>query len=142
MKLIINSLYIEPGITFSISHKVINLLRDKLTKSIMTPYGLTDENPDTFLGLIISTNRETRDTLVKGPDHDKRNKVVNYGLWLPYRKIINSKDILDAYLTCLFNAIVILFKTFNVNEKDVRKIESEIKQEVLGNPNYKFKEQC
>ena len=49
MRLSISSFYGDPGFYFSISHKVDNFIRDKLTEVVMIPYGLDKKDPNISL---------------------------------------------------------------------------------------------
>lgn len=138
MKLTISSLYCEPGVKFSISHKVGNLLREKLIEKIMIPYNLIEKDQDKFLGLIVSTSSKTKEVDVKGPDYDKKNNFVNWGLWLPYREIKEAQDQLIPFLKYFFDAVAILFKKYNVKEEDIRQVQKSIEEEVINNQKYKY----
>ncbi|MCD4782022.1 MAG: hypothetical protein K8S27_15970 [Candidatus Omnitrophica bacterium] len=136
MKLTISSLYLEQGCEFSISFKVRKLIRQKLEEHVMQPYHFDEKDKDLFLGLIISTNSTTKRVEVKGPDFDKRNKVINWGLWLPYELIVKNEEQLVPYINYLFDALVIVFEFYNIEEDVIRNIQKIVANEVIDNPKY------
>ena len=140
MTLTIRSWFNEPGIHFNISYKVGQLVRQLMSNDIMTPFGLETKDPDIFLGLVIATSSSTSELEVRGPDYDKRNKFINYGLWLPYSKINESPDYLKEYLSNLFDALVLLFSKYNIPEMAIRGVQKKVEIEVLNNENYIYSE--
>jgi len=140
MVLTIGSWFNEPGIEFKISYKVRKLIRQIVVEDVMKPFGLEEKEPNWFLGLVIATSSNTNEVEVRGPENDKRNKTINYGLWLPYKKINDSKDYLNEYLNSLFDALVILFEKYGIPEQPIRLVQEKVKKDVLDNPEYEYNE--
>ncbi|HEY9001786.1 MAG TPA: hypothetical protein VIM89_10570 [Mucilaginibacter sp.] len=140
MVLAIGSWFNEPGIEFRVSFKVRKLIRQIMVEDIMMPFGLEERDPYTFMRLVISTSIGTSKLEVRGPEYDKRNKTINYGLWLPYKKINESSSYLNEYLNNLFDALVILFKKYDVPEDPVRSVQKKVEKEVLNNAEYEYNE--
>lgn len=141
MRLSISSFYGEPDFYFSISHKVDNFIRKKLTEEVMIPYGLDKKDQNIFLGLNLTTSSKTSSLEVKGPEYDKKNDFINWGLWLPYKEIAEDQDQLIPYLKYFFDAIAIVFKNYNIDEREIRKVQKIVENEVLNNPEYFFEEE-
>jgi hypothetical protein len=140
MVLTLRSWFSEVGIEFKISFKISKLVRQLLIENVMQPYDLESTNPDCFICLVITTTKNTKNLEVRGPEYDKRNKVINYGLWLPYENINNSNNYLREYLSYLFDALVILFNKYQVPESAIRDIQCKVEEEVLDNPEYIYSE--
>ena len=140
MVLTISCLFSEPGFKFHISYKVDNFIRDKL-RILMHTYKLDEKDKDLFLGLVVSTNSKTKKVEVKGPDVDKKNKFINWGLWLPYEDIVNTNNQLVPYLKYIFEAMVIVFGKYDVKEEDVKEIQKIVENEVVNNPEYIYSEE-
>ena len=117
MTLTIGSWFGEPGISFKVSYKVSKFIRQLLTDDIMIPFGLESKEPNTFLGLVITTLSSISELEVRGPQYDKKNKTINYGLWLPYKKINESSNYLTEYLCSLFDALVVFFNKYYIEDK-------------------------
>ena len=140
MVLTIGSWFSEPGVEFEISHKVHKFIRENLIEDIMKPFGLETKDPDIFIGLVITTTKNLTELEVRGPEFDRRNKFINYGLWLPYQKIVCSENYLKEYLRYFFDALAILFKKYNVPEESILKVKYKVEEEVLNNANYSYSE--
>jgi hypothetical protein len=140
MVLTIGSWFNEPGIEFKVSYKVHKLVRQTMVDDIMKPCGLEDKDPNIYLGLVIATSSNTNELEVRGPEYDKRNKFINYGLWLPYKKINDSKDYLNEYLNNLFDALVLLFRKYDVSEAAIRSVQHKVEKEVINNEEYDYSE--
>ena len=140
MVLTIRSWFSEPGVEFKISHRVHNFIRERLVEDVMKPFGLETKDPDIFIGLVITTTKNIKELEVRGPEYDKRNKFINYGLWLPYNKIVSAENYLKEYLKYFFDALVTLFKKYNVPEESILKVRHKVEEEVLNNANYTYSE--
>jgi hypothetical protein len=136
MRFKISHLYTEPGVSFQISHKVDKYVEDKIIESIIQPYGLDNDEMNTFINLIVSTSSKTLELVVKGPDYDKVNDIINWGAWLPYKAVSEEKGQLPSYLKYLFDAIAIVLNNYSVDEGDIRKMQRDVENEVINNPEY------
>jgi hypothetical protein len=140
MILTIRSWFSEPRIEFKISYKVLKLVRESLVDYIMKPFGLDILEPDLLIGLVITTTKNTTQLEVRGPEFDKRNKFINYGLWLPYKPITDAESYMKEFLKYLFEALVILFKKYDVPESAIWDVKERVQKEVLYNSTYNYVE--
>jgi hypothetical protein len=140
MILTIRSWFNEPGIEFEVSYKVHNFIRQTIIDDIMIPFGLIDKDPSTYIGLVITTNPQIADIEVRGPEYDKRNKFINYGVWLPYKRICEAENYLNEYIECLFSALILLFKMYGIPSSAVTIVKNKVEEEVLNNDKYKYSE--
>lgn len=138
MQLVISSFYDEPGYEFQISHKVDNFIRSRLFDIVFTKYSLDKIEPDKFMNLSVGTNSTIQEIQIKGPSIDKKNNFEVWGVWLPYKKIVDSSDPLSEYLRCFFDAVTIVFERFEIKEGDVRKVQEIVENEVIDNKDYAF----
>jgi hypothetical protein len=141
VEITISSLYLEPGYKFDISHKVDLSVRQKLEELLISSYGLDKIKEKYFLSLIISTDSKSKTVLVRGPSIDKRNEFITWSLNLPYLNVNSGVDYVPKYLEYLFDALVLVFKNYGVNEEDIRKVQQIVEKEVINNPNYEFNEE-
>lgn len=140
MRFAISHLYVEPGIRFQISHKVDKYIEHKITEDIMKPYSLDKDKEGTFLNLIVSTRSTINELEVRGPDYDKKNDFIVWGLWLPYKEISEAEDQIPPYLNYLFEAIILVLAKYGAHEADIRGIQKDVEKEVINNPEYIFAE--
>jgi len=142
MKLVLNSLYTEVGCSFNISYLVIQKIKELLIEDIMKPNGLEELDGNLFLGLTISTNSKTYEVDVKGPHFDKKNGFINYGLWLPYNKIINAENYILSFINYLFDSLVIVYSKFLISEDDIRVLEKKAIEIIVNNIDYEYTPPC
>ena len=142
MKLAISSLYSEVGCSFKISYLVRKKITELLIEDIMEPFGLENIDKNLYLGLIISTSSKIYEVEVKGPHFDKRNGVVNYGLWLPYDKINNAENYVLSFINYLFDSLVIVFSKFSVPEHNIRNVERKSIEIIVNNKDYEYTPPC
>jgi len=135
MVLLISAWYNEQDYKFKFSSKVNNFIRDQIRKDIFPKYGLDVLDEQWYLNLVIATDSSIKKIEVRGPDIRKRQRFVDYGLWLPYT-INQSQYPLSSYLDHLFEALALVFGNYGVLESDMKKIEEQCKVEILSNKNY------
>jgi hypothetical protein len=102
----------------------------------MVPYRLTEKDSATGLNLMIGTKKECTKSEAKGPDFDKRNKCITWGIWLPYNLITNSINPTETFIDNFFDAAYQVFSTYGVKPENVEKCCDEIKKKVVGNSEY------
>jgi len=137
MILLVGAWYNEAGYSFNFSHKVDNYIREIIISEIFSKYKLSQENEGWFLNLIIATDSKTKTLDVRGPEIRKRQKMIDYGLWLPYDEITNSENPLEKYIDNFFDALILVFKKYDVDNRDILILKQETKNEILKNPSYK-----
>ena len=136
MKLYFASFYTDPNANFKVSFKVFKFLK-KIANENLTLR--SEKYKEYTLELWYNTARIQKEIEIKGPDIDKKDKTLGYGLFLPYKKIIKSKTFLKTYLEYYFDAMAMLLSEFEVPEADVRKVQKIVMDEVLDNPEYEYK---
>ncbi|MFC4410613.1 hypothetical protein ACFOZY_09330 [Chungangia koreensis] len=89
---------------------------------------------------MVSTSSSTHELEVKGPDFNRKEKIINWGFWLPCREIINSANQVVPYLQFYFDALVLLFRNYGISEEIIRSIQEEISSKVIGNSDYEYED--
>ncbi|RCW41266.1 hypothetical protein [Paenibacillus prosopidis] len=142
MDIITSNIYSEVNSFFSVSHKVDLKIREKLNESLKSDLqqALNDEAMP-FFNLIVSTSKATINVEVKGPDYNQKEKIINWGLWLPYEAIVNHPKQNIPYISYYFDALVLVFNTYGFPEERMRKIQKSVESEVIGNSQYDFEEE-
>lgn len=142
LDIITSSIYGEVGSFFSISHKVDLYITRSLNQSVKPLINInSNENSLQFVNLIVSTNKSIVSVEVKGPDYNRKDKIINWGLWLPYREIVDSSDQIIPYIKCYFDGVVIVFNDYGVEEGILRKVQMNVESEILGNPEYEYNDE-
>ncbi len=139
MEILTSSLYSEVNCYFSISHKIDLEIRKALNEKIIPELRFTSrEEGFKFINLIVSTSNDTHKMEVKGPDFNRKEKIINWGL--PYKEIMNSANQVVLYLQFYFDALVFLFRKYGINEELIRSIQEEISSKVIGNSEYEYED--
>jgi hypothetical protein len=140
MILLIGAWYNEVGFSFNFSHKVDNYIREQIKELIFKKYKLDEIDIDWYLNLVVATDSKTIDLEVRGPEKRKRQKMIDYGLWLPYSKIMNSANPLECYIDYFIEAVAIVLANYGVFKQDVLNIVPIAKKEIIDNPIYELLE--
>lgn len=137
MILLISEWYNEKGVEFDVSHKVLKYIRKVLDENVVKDLD-TDfvDYKDFYLNLVIATSKKTKELEVRGPEIKKRQKMIDYGLWLPFKKITRTNKYLEDFISYLFEAFKIVFTNYNVDIQKIETLKEEIKREVINNSDY------
>lgn len=139
MKIITSSIYNEINCYFSVSHKVDLKIREKLNESIKFDLQQAHNIKSAlFLNLIVSTSKTTTKVEVKGPDYNRKDEIINWGLWLPYEDIVNNPKQNIPYIAYFFDALVLVFNTYGIPQERIREIQKNVENEVINNKQYEF----
>jgi len=136
MTITLSSWFNEPNVKFRISHIVYKFIRQSLIDDVMISHGLEKRDPNLFLELVTCTSIKTTELEVRGPEYDKRNKFITYGLWLPFERINNSSHYVKEFLDLYFDALVLVFRYYSIEESVIRKVQSKTLVEVVDNDFY------
>ena len=128
------SLYCEPGYTFEIPYKIDLLIRNRLNEMVTQKYLFDMIQTDVLLSFIVSTSSKTEKVEAKGPDVNKRQRTVTWGLWLPYKEITKANNPIKEYIRCFFEAAGMILEGFKVKKEDVQNVRKEVEEELRKNP--------
>jgi hypothetical protein len=140
MRILINSLYVEPGLTFEVSSNVMDLISSKI-EFLLNPSNIFNQKFKGFdIGFTISTKREIDHLKITEPLIDREEKEVYFTIWMPHDKIHTSENYMESYLDYLFKGILLGLNKYAFETEVLENTFNEIKKEVLNNPNtYTFK---
>jgi hypothetical protein len=94
MKVFVSQLNIQPGVSFPFSHVMQSLLHETLSALAVPSPAFTDKyGADFNLIVRLSAKREPKQNEIKGPTVFKKEKEVEYTLFLPFEAIIEQVDI-------------------------------------------------
>lgn len=77
---------------------------------------------------------------IQGPSFSKKYKMADYTLWLPYSKITDSQNTLEAYLDFLTAGLQAVFHRHEYPTGVLTEVMNEVKSQVLNNPAYEYSE--
>lgn len=137
MRFNISSIFPEPGYTFDVSFKVRKLIVLKINESIFNSISFDSPYHDYVLNAVIATDSKTEVISVKGPDIFKKRKMIDYAIWIPYKKTIEGEDYLKTYIDFVFIGIEEILNRCKINFNLLGEIKRTIESEVLNNSEYR-----
>lgn len=140
MKFTLASVFLEPGINFKFNYLVDLFIVNQLHQHLLTELQVEEKQKEYRFDLTIQTTQNTHEVELKGPYISKKQKTIEWTLFLPYEKTTQAADPLAAYLDYFFDAAVELFTRYQVAEPIIRSIQTIVKTEVIGNPTYELEQ--
>jgi hypothetical protein len=105
MVLVVSRWFNEVGYSFKVSTKIDSLIRDQIRSKVLEPYDIDKSDEGFYLNLVVATSSNTTHLEVRGPEINKRKKMIDYGLWFPYKEIAMSdnpeKNYVENYIEAL-----------------------------------------
>ncbi|MEM9885748.1 MAG: hypothetical protein AAF849_07645 [Bacteroidota bacterium] len=116
MNITISSIFPEAGYNFNISYKIHEIIASEINEAL-TDLGTFDLTfgKDFDLGIIVSTKRKVNDLYVQGPAIFKREKIVDFTIWIPFREVKNSSSYTNSYIDYLIKGILELFERYDID---------------------------
>lgn len=135
MKLFVGQVYIQPGVRFSFSHLFQKWIGEKLTELIVPSDSFLDKYPGGYDVIFrLSAKSEIYNTEIKGPTVFKKDKQIEYTIFLPHRDNVPDKDVMhrDA-LERFFDAVACALESLYIDAGEIRKRSAELTDSVLSN---------
>lgn len=132
-----SSIYVEDN--FDISYKILSLIGVKLN-SLIYPSELFNKKYKGFQLVFIDSSKRQFETLtVKGPSVSKKYQCVEYVIYIPYLAVLNSDNYLETYLNFYEQGVIEVLSKYQIDATKVPEAFTEIKKEVIDNPDYEYK---
>jgi hypothetical protein len=107
MRITFGQIYIEAGVSFPFSLLFQRRLSDEVTALIVpSPQFLAKYGEDWDLMFRISAKAAIRATEIRGPSVFRKDKDVEYSIFLPFTTIRAAEDVLRTAIQSLFDAIL------------------------------------
>jgi hypothetical protein len=135
-----SAIYTEVGISFKISHKILNLIREKLDLLNLETNDKKIQNKlknRQYIGFLISTRISYKEINILEPNFLRKSKFVEIILNLPFIQY-NENNYVEIFLDNLEIAIIKGLNKLCIENNNIKEIFTEVKREVIGNDNYKY----
>ena len=135
MKIFVSQIYIQVGINFPFSHVFQKYIHEMLSacthpsETFIRRYGA-----DFTLMFRMSAKEKITETEIAGPTVYKKDKDVEYSLFLPFDRISSSKDKHEAALQHLFAGIVKVLESLQVNTDRITENSEFWIHQICSNP--------
>lgn len=116
MRISISQIYVKPNINFPFSSRMQRWLSDEITSVVSTTNEFTNKFGEEFnLKIRISADDEIVDNKIMGPTIFKKDKDVEYTLFLPYRIISESSEGCRVALEFILSGIHVIFQKVGID---------------------------
>lgn len=136
MRVFVGQIYISPGISFPLTLHFQKWLGEELTNRIEPSEEFQRAYPGDFdLGFRLSAKSEIREPEIKGPTVFKRDKNVEFTIFLPYRAQAEPES--DRYrwlMELLLDSIVQVLLRLRIEPTKVRDSASELIERFIASP--------
>lgn len=135
MKIFVGQIYIQVGINFPFSHVFQKYIHEMLSactqpsEAFIRRYGA-----DFTLMFRMSAKEKITETEINGPTVYKKDKDVEYTLFLPFDQISRSKDKHEAALQHLLAGIVTVLKSLQINTDRITESSEFWIHQICSNP--------
>ncbi len=107
MRIYFGQIYIEPGVSFPFSHLFQHRLSEEFTAlTVPSPLFVKKYGQDWDLMFRISAKAAIRDTEIRGPSAFRKDKDVEYSIFLPFTIIRAAEDPQRTAVESLFGAVL------------------------------------
>lgn len=107
MRVHFGQIYIESGVAFPFSHAFQRRMSDEVSSLVdPSPLFVKKYGADYDLIFRISAKAAIRETEIRGPSVFRKNKDVEYSIFLPFTVIRDSGDVIRAAMGYIFDAVL------------------------------------
>jgi hypothetical protein len=110
----VSSIYPEAGVTFPISYRFMQLLKEELAQLAQQHFSVfqTAYGQDYTLGIILSASSADVKLEIRGPSISKRYKVVDYVLRIPFGIVEEAETLYSRYVFFVCQGIATVLAKF------------------------------
>jgi len=135
MKIYFGQIYIQVGISFPFNHLFQKFLGTEITKLVeFSPKFIKRYAEDYSLMFRISAKKELAVNEIKGPTVYKKDKDVEFSIFLPYTAIMQSTEPNREALKYLFEGIYEVFGKYEINISMLKSEQGKIIDKIMSSP--------
>lgn len=135
MKISFTQAYVEPGVDFPFSHVCQGYLSDEVSSLVSPSSTFLEEYGDDYaLGFYITAKVRIQKNEVHGPAVSKRNKDVEYSVFLPYDAINRKKDVLGSALEFLIEGVCEVLESLKIDTRHLKKRRDTLISHICSDP--------
>jgi hypothetical protein len=135
MKIYIGQIYIQVGISFPFSHLFQSFLGTKITELVEpSPKFIKLHGEDYCLGIRISAKKELAVNEIKGATIYKKDKDIEFTIFLPYTFIMQNTEPNREALKYLFEGIYEVLGKYEINVSMLKSEQNMIIDKIMSSP--------
>lgn len=135
MEIHFGQIYITPGATFPFSWQFQGRISEELT-ALVSPSPKFKEKYGSEFNLIfnISAKKQIQENEIRGPTVFKKDKDVEYSIFLPFDVIKQNSDVLRTALQYLLRGVCDVFALLGIDATKVVQKEEAIIENICSDP--------
>jgi hypothetical protein len=135
MKVYFTQVYIEPGVVFPFSHHFQGRLSDEITALVAPSAKFTQKYGDNWsLGFNISAKRTICDNEIRGPSVFKKDKDVEYTVFLPFDTIQREASVAQSAIKFLLQGICSVLGSLGIDATEIQARQSSLAESISSDP--------
>jgi len=135
MKIEFSHIFIQVGIKFNFSYKLHNFLSEKVSSLVSISDFFLKHYDDSYeLIFNVSAKKELAINEIVGPRTSKKNKTIEFTIFLPYTPIMQEPEPNKSALEHLFQGIYEVFRKYEIDTSKVKKEQGEIINKIMSSP--------
>lgn len=135
MKVHFTQVYIEPGIDFPFSCQFQRRISEEITVLVESPINFVNRYGNAFdLLFYVSAKKTLRDNEIRGPGVSKKNKHVEYTIFLPYDVIICHYDAPKVALRYLLKGVCDVFDLLEIEKAKLLEKQESLINGICSDP--------
>jgi len=135
MKIYFGQIYIQVGISFPFNHLFQNFLGTKISELIKPSQKfITLYSDDYSFGIRISAKKELAINEIKGPTVYKKDKEVEFTIFLPYTPIMQKIEPNRSALEHLFDGVYVVLGKYEIDISYLKKEQDKVIDKILSSP--------
>jgi hypothetical protein len=135
MEIYIGQIYIEANVNFCFSHVFQNYLHTFLSENIITNKPFEEKYQNYNFMFRMSAKKGLTQNEIKGPTIYKKDKDIEYSIFLPFDIIMKNKNYNYVALKYLFNGLYTIFEDYKLDFSKIKDQEENEIGKILNNEN-------
>ena len=135
MKVYFSQIYIRPGVSFPFSHNFQKCMSKEVT-AVTVPSAMFIEKYGRDFDLIfrMSAKNSIRDNEIRGPTVFKKEKQIEYSIFLPYDVIANQPNPERSALEFLLSGVRCVFDLLGIDATKLVERQRSIAEKICSDP--------
>lgn len=135
MKVIFSQIYIQAGVNFNFSHQFQIFLSRKVSELLcVSKKFLKLHDKDYTIIFRISAKKELTANEIKGATIYKKDKDIEFTIFLPYTPIIQEAEPIRCALEHLFQGIYDIFEEYEIDTYKLKARQRKIIDRIMSSP--------
>jgi len=135
MRVFVGQIYIQAGVNYPFSHEFQKWVGDELSNLVEPSDAFLEKYSEDFdLMFRLSAKTELNEIEIKGPTIFKKDKDIEFTIFLPYQRIpIEEKDSFKQPIKLFLEGVALALELVRIDSSMVRSDSSELAKKITSN---------